>query len=286
MRHLLSLIAGVVVAPLAWGLLAMGQAGTAATMAAWAASNEFDTTDLVKPGAYLAAAGILFGLVATLRISPLGPLVAGAAYLGLYVGIFIDPFATQDAVPNTWKIFDEPIPLRTPLLNGTLLAIGALLVVAVVSTKRWRAWPAEAAAVAGPAAFEPEPREPGPVVPGLGEPGVPEPAATGAGAPVAGAGVSWPAAAEPVSPVFAAPQPAPTEQRPSPPMPEQRTAPAPETPLAPPAVPPSESPTDAAWPPTPRHAADSDTPGTAPSTSDTDVASPWAAPPRPPERGE
>lgn len=271
-------------APLAWGLLAMGQAGTAATMAAWAASNEFDTTDLVKPGAYLAAAGILFGLVATLRISPLGPLVAGAAYLGLYVGVFIDPFATQDAVPNTWKIFDEPIPLRTPLVNGTLLAIGALLVVAVVSTKRWRAWPAEAAAVAGPAA-EPESREPGPGEPGFGEPRVFEPAAAEVGAPVAGAGGSSPATAGPVSPAFAAPQPAPAEPRPSPPVPEQRTAPAPETQLPPSAEPPSESPTGAAWPPPPRHAADSDKPGTAPSTSDIDTASPWAAPPRPPERG-
>ncbi|HET6214111.1 MAG TPA: hypothetical protein VFE14_14700 [Micromonosporaceae bacterium] len=144
MRHLLSLIAGVVVAPLAWALVAMGQAGTAKTLATWTAANAFDTTDLIKPAAYLAAAGIVLGLIATLRISPLGPLVAGLAYLGLYVGFFIDPFKTSDAVPNGWKVFGDPIPLRTPLNSGVLCVIGALLVMSAVSAKRWRDWPVAA----------------------------------------------------------------------------------------------------------------------------------------------
>jgi hypothetical protein len=144
MRHLWSLIAGVVVAPLAWALLAMGQAGTSATITAWTGDNAFDTADLIQPAAYLVAAGVLLGLVATLRISPLGALVAGLAYLGLNVGLFIDPFSVTDAVPNNWKPFGETIPLRGPLVNGTLAAIGALLVVAAFSAKRWRQWPTAA----------------------------------------------------------------------------------------------------------------------------------------------
>lgn len=139
MRHLLSLIAGVVAAPLAWAALAKGQSGAADTVAAWAKDNAFDTADLIVPGAYLAGAGILLGLIVSLRISPLGALVAALGYLGLNAGLFINPFAVRDAIPT--KLLGQSIPLRTPLLNGTLLAVGALLLVAVFSAQRWRRWP-------------------------------------------------------------------------------------------------------------------------------------------------
>jgi len=135
-----------VVAPLAWGLLAMGQAGATDTVEAWIATDAFDTADLIQPAAYLAAAGILLGLIATLRLSPVGPLVAALSYLGPSVGLFIDPFAVTDAVPGDLTIAGEAVPLRTPLLNGTLLVVGALLFIAVFSAKRWRQWPAAGAA--------------------------------------------------------------------------------------------------------------------------------------------
>jgi hypothetical protein len=150
MRHLLSLIAGVVAAPVAWALLAKGQDGAGDTIASWAAEHAFDTADLIVPGAYLAGTGILLGLIASLRLSPLGPLVAALGYLGLNAGLFIDPFTVRDAIPT--KILGQSIPLRTPLFNGTLLVVGALLLVAVFSAKRWRRWPS---AVAPEAATEP-----------------------------------------------------------------------------------------------------------------------------------
>lgn len=182
MRHLLSLIAGVVVAPLAWGLLAMGQAGAGATVEAWAAADAFDTVDLIQPGAYLAAAGVLLGLIATLRLSPTGPLAAAVVYLGLNVGLFIDPFAVRDAVPDNWNIAGEDIPLRAPLLNGTLLAVGALLLIAAFSGQRWRQWPA--AAEAEPAGEQTG--EPG------GQSGAEEPVAVAAGAEGGTAGMPTP----------------------------------------------------------------------------------------------
>lgn len=160
MRHLLSLIAGVVIAPLAWALVALGQTASAETMAKWAEAAEFNTSDLIPAAAYLVGAGLIVGLIATLRVSPLGALIAGLAYVGLNVGLFIDPFAVRDAVPDDLKIADEPIALRTPLLNGTLLVLGTLLVVAAFSAKRWRQWPTEAAAVTEPAVPD-ESGEPG-----------------------------------------------------------------------------------------------------------------------------
>jgi hypothetical protein len=260
MRHLLSLIAGVVVAPLAWGLLAMGQTGTANTIAAWNTANAFDSTDLIKPAAFLAAAGVLLGLIATLRLSPLGPLVAGLAYLALYVGVFIDPFATSNAVPNGWKVLGEPMPLRTPLHNGTLLTIGALLIVATFSAKRWRAWPA----VAGPAE-----EAPGEVRPGE-EPTAPLGGLEGEGRT----------------------EPLPSREVPT--APPAGTSSAPAAPTWPPVERPATEP-PTALPPA-RHAAGNDTtaisglgprePATGPSPSGDDAGSPWSAPPRGSERRE
>src|SRR5437764_15284327 len=73
MRHRGSLLAALILGPAAWILLAYGQ------------------TDLKPAGddgrwwekaAFLAVAGLLVGLVATTRVSPLGPLVAGIVFTG------------------------------------------------------------------------------------------------------------------------------------------------------------------------------------------------------------
>jgi hypothetical protein len=146
MRHLWSLLAGVVAAPLAWVLVAMGQGGSTRTVTGWVESSRYDTVDLIEPAVYLAVAGIALGLIGTLRFSPLGPLVAGLLLATPYAGLFADPFAVHDAVPDTWEILDKPIPLEQPLDNGTLLLLGALLVIAAFSVRRWRRWPVEAAA--------------------------------------------------------------------------------------------------------------------------------------------
>jgi hypothetical protein len=145
MRHLWSLLAGVLAAPLAWGLIAVGQARSQQTVTGWVDSRTFDTTNLIEPASYLAVAGILLGLIATLRISPLGPLVGGVLLSGVYAGMFVKPLDVRNAVPDTWELFNRHIPLRGPLDNGTLLLVGLLLLVAMFSGQRWRRWPTPAA---------------------------------------------------------------------------------------------------------------------------------------------
>jgi hypothetical protein len=76
-RHFWSLVAGVVAAPIVWVLVALGQSDSTATIDRWAETSTFHTARLIEPAVYLAAAGIVLGLIATLRISPLGPAVAG-----------------------------------------------------------------------------------------------------------------------------------------------------------------------------------------------------------------
>jgi hypothetical protein len=150
MRHLWTLLAGVVAAPLTWVLVSMGQSGSSSTVAGWAETRRFDTLDLIEPAAYLAVAGILLGVIGTLRFSPLGSLAAGLLLIAPYAGLFADPLAVRDAVPNSWDILDRDIPLLVPLDNGTLLLLGALLVIAAFSVQRWRRWPLASG-------YEPEP---------------------------------------------------------------------------------------------------------------------------------
>lgn len=157
MRHLWSLLAGVVAAPLTWCLIALGQSGSQDTVGDWVQSGTFDATDLIEPAAYLAAAGVVLGLVATLRISPVGPLVGGVLLAAAYVGMFIAPLDVRDAVPDDWDVLDRQLPLRLPLDNGTLLLVGVLLLMAVFSAQRWRRWPAPAAAPAPTAEEATEP---------------------------------------------------------------------------------------------------------------------------------
>ncbi|BCJ64369.1 hypothetical protein [Polymorphospora rubra] len=156
MRHILSLLAGAVAAPLAWVLVALGQGASSRTVSAWFETDRFDGADLVQPAVYLGAGGIVLGLVATLRISPLGPLLAGLLLLIPYAALFVDPFAVRDAVPAGWRLFGDPVDLRQPLQNGTLLFLGGLLVMATFSAKRWRRWP-QPVLLPPPANYPPQP---------------------------------------------------------------------------------------------------------------------------------
>ena len=151
MRHLGSLIAGAIIAPLAWLLIALGQQQSVPRVADIVTGDATSTSGLVAPVSMLAGAGILLGLVATLRVSPAGPLLAGLFYVGAYVGLLVVPARVHSAVPGSIHVLDQHITPRTPLDNGTLLVVGALLLVSLVSAHRWRRWPDDE-----PVADEPE----------------------------------------------------------------------------------------------------------------------------------
>ncbi|WP_433552784.1 hypothetical protein ACQP08_04945 [Micromonospora zamorensis] len=141
MRHLWSFLAGLVVAPITWVLVTLGQDGSSRTVDRWVETGTFNTANLIEPAVYLAVGGVLLGLVGTLRFSPLGPLAAGLLLVTPYVGMFVAPFAVRDAIPHEWKMLGDPLPLRLPVENGTLFVIGLLLLMATFSGQRWRQWP-------------------------------------------------------------------------------------------------------------------------------------------------
>jgi hypothetical protein len=144
MRHLGTLIAAVVIAPLAWILIAFGQ-DRSATAFANAHSGALHGGDFVRPLQYLAAAGLLLGLIATLRFSPLGALVAGAGYLSSYALLVVAPDQLLRFFSHDLSVVGHRADLATPVRTGTTLLVGALLVVAAASIGRWRRWPRPAA---------------------------------------------------------------------------------------------------------------------------------------------
>lgn len=154
MRHLWSLVAGVAAAPATWLLLATGAHRSQATVDGWDAAGTYDTAELIGPAAFLVAAGVLLGVLGTLRWSPAGPIAAGVLLVVPTVVLFIRPFRLLDELPDQWRLLGQDLAPRLPIENGTLLMLGALMLMAAFSVQRWRRWPALATPVA-PAADEP-----------------------------------------------------------------------------------------------------------------------------------
>lgn len=151
MRHLWSLIAGVVLAPIVWAVAAYGQAVTA-QVSADGAPTSFESKLLIAAAAFVGA-GLVFGIIGTLRVSPVGPLVAGLAYLGCYGFAIASPGTANDAFNRVTTVGDYEIHYATALTSGLIPVLGAALLMAVFSPGRWRTWPATAAAE--PAAYNP-----------------------------------------------------------------------------------------------------------------------------------
>ena len=141
MRHLGSLLAGLLVAPAVWLLLAIGQPQATTAFATWQSHNAYDTADLIGPVAYLAAGGLLLGLVASLRISPLGPAIAGVAYAAMYGVLFVNPFWGLDRIPKHLDLQVTDAYPRIPVTNGTIALLAGCLLTSLISAKRWREWP-------------------------------------------------------------------------------------------------------------------------------------------------
>jgi len=141
MRHLGTLIAAIVIAPLAWVLLAFGQDRSAAAFAYAQSTGGFHTGDFVRPVQCLAAAGLLLGLIATLRFSPLGATLTGLLYTSSYVLLLVAPRELMNLFRHNLSVAGHHADAATPIRTGTTLVLGVLLLVGVVSVGRWRRWP-------------------------------------------------------------------------------------------------------------------------------------------------
>lgn len=143
MRHLSTLIAAMFVAPFSWLLLAAGQDRSAQAFADVRAGRALDTGDLVPAAICLAGAGLLLGLLASLRFSPLGAVLTGAGYAAGYLAMLFEPDGVLGLFPRTLSVAGHSVDPATPLRTGTALLLGALL---LISAGRPRRRPAATAA--------------------------------------------------------------------------------------------------------------------------------------------
>jgi hypothetical protein len=222
MRHFGSLVAGLVVAPLAWVLIAAGQPRMERIYDRWSTADEIYTGDVLRPLGLVLGAGLLLGLIVALRLSPVGPLVAGVLYLGVYGYALREPTWVVDTLPR-FEINGYPVDTVPPFTNGTIALAGAILVVAALSRRRWQRWPSAVPAAApgtapgsvpgpGSTGVLPVPESPAPAGAGAYSPaGMPDTAAaytpneTVAGPPPAlGDGPLWPSTTGP-APAYSRP---------------------------------------------------------------------------------
>jgi len=135
------MIAALVIAPLAWLLLAFGQDSSLTAFAKRADGGALVAHDFLRPLLLLAAAGLVLGLIATLRFSPLGASLTGVLYLASYALLLVSPGRIVDAFPKNVTIAGLHADAVTPVRTGTAALVGAMMLIAMVSIGRWRRWP-------------------------------------------------------------------------------------------------------------------------------------------------
>ncbi|MDS1270408.1 hypothetical protein RIF23_08885 [Lipingzhangella sp. LS1_29] len=160
-RHSLGLLAGLGLAPLVWIAVTWGMTTAIGHLRA----EQFDRPLLLSSVAVLMAVGLVCGVLAGSRISPLAALLPGGVLLGLSVWPLLDSPAVATMLPS-WA---DTTPLRP---GGVALAgqamLGTLLFVSALMPNRWhRASPAAAAPAPGdvttpPTTPPPRSDEPGP----------------------------------------------------------------------------------------------------------------------------
>jgi hypothetical protein len=136
MRHLWSLLAGLVIAPLTWVLLAYANGGL------FTAAMQDERDRLIAPMIVIVVAGLLVGSIASLRFSPLGPLFGGLLLISVSVLQLAIPHDFNGALPELPTIKGlERAELIIPVSSGELLLVGVILIIGVFSAQRWRTWP-------------------------------------------------------------------------------------------------------------------------------------------------
>jgi hypothetical protein len=129
MRHLRSIFYALVLAPCIWVLLAVGFTDDLSSR-----GREFFTAESVSGLLLLIFSGILFSILAAGPVSPAGPVLAGAVYLGVTVWAFNAP----EAYAALWSpdISKEGFDLSRPGY-GLAAVLAVPLLGTALSARRW-----------------------------------------------------------------------------------------------------------------------------------------------------
>lgn len=132
MRHVRSILLALVLAPAAWvltgvGLVTYGRAGTRPDGA--------PSPDRLAGLAALLIAGLIIALLATTRLSPVGPVLAGLAYLAAAGWAAAYPVQVHD------RVRELAVPFGAELIRpaeGYAVLLGVPLVATAFNPARWR----------------------------------------------------------------------------------------------------------------------------------------------------
>jgi hypothetical protein len=130
MRHVLSLVLGVVLAPLIYVAALI----TAARLDDSVGSGGFAVREVLIGLGTAVVAGGLYAVLVMARISPVGPILAGVLYLGASVWALVDAPGVsrllRDAVPS--------VPDGGALIPGMTAFLAVPLLATIFSPRRWR----------------------------------------------------------------------------------------------------------------------------------------------------
>lgn len=132
MRHIWSLIAGVIITPLAWFLIAVGQGAMSKGL------SLLNNDNFLLGGLMVIGVGLTLGLIGSLRTSPVGALIAAVTYLSTSVYMLLAPLQAFDLLGKRQQLGDYGWDLASPVYSGTMAVVGGMLLIAAFSAARWR----------------------------------------------------------------------------------------------------------------------------------------------------
>ncbi|RCV54310.1 hypothetical protein [Marinitenerispora sediminis] len=131
-RHPLGLLAGIMVTPLLWA----GTGWAASELVPLLSGRNYGEPMLLTAVAVLMAVGVLVGLLAGSRISPLAAFVSGGAILAVSVWPLVDFASMNRLVPDVLAAGTMLHPLGPALPVNVV--VGTLLFISALMPSRWR----------------------------------------------------------------------------------------------------------------------------------------------------
>lgn len=128
MRHLGSLVLSLVLAPIIWALTGIG-------LVEYGPARGRLDSDLVLALAALVAAGTLFAVLVVAKISPVGPMLVGLAYLGMLAWATLDNASLQATMPRS--VLGTGAALTYPA-DGVAALLAIPLLATAFGAGRWR----------------------------------------------------------------------------------------------------------------------------------------------------
>ncbi|MFV2011999.1 MULTISPECIES: hypothetical protein [unclassified Micromonospora] len=165
MRHLGSLILSLLLAPVIWFLAGLGLSEYA--LARRDAYSE-PPLDVFIGLAALAVCGVSYALLLLPRLSPVGPVLAGASFVAVSVWATVDIVGFYDTMPR--RLLGTDFVLTAPA-EGLAVVLAVPLLATVFSPRRWRGERTVALYAGGPPPQDVTRTAPLPGPGGYGDPG-------------------------------------------------------------------------------------------------------------------